>query len=312
MIRPVIRRLLLSLPLFVCVTGITFVLEALTPGNVASAILGTNATRQSLAALRRRLGLDDPFYVTYWHWLTGLFHGNMGRSLLTGSPVAATLNSRLPVTLSLIIGALVVAGVLGVLFGVASAVLGGIVGRIADFVSLVGLALPTFWVGYLLVLAFAVELRWFPAIGYVGFAQSPANWARSLVLPVFTLSIGGIALIARQTRDAMLDTLAQPYVRSLRARGIPRRSIIFKHALRNALPPVLTLLGLYAVSLLLGTIVVETIFSLPGIGSVVVGAVIQHDVYIVAGASVYFTVITLVVFTLVDLVSAWANPKLRK
>jgi peptide/nickel transport system permease protein len=170
---------------------------------------------------------------------------------------------------------------------------------------------PTFWLGYLLVLGVSVRLGWLPAVGYVGIGQSVLWWARSLVLPVVTLGVGGVALVAKQTRDAMLDVLSREFVRSLRARGLSTRSIVLKHALRAAMPNVVTLMGLYVVSLLLGTAVVETVFALPGLGSEIVTATSQHDLRLVDGASLYFTLIVVVVFTVADLVSAWLDPRLR-
>jgi peptide/nickel transport system permease protein len=311
MLRVIRHRVLLSVPLILTVTFLSFLLEALTPGSEAASILGTGATPGQVHALSLRLGLNHPFYVQYWNWLDGVLHGNLGRSAITGVPVSTTLNSGLPVTLFEMGGALLIALVGGIALGVVGAVLRGRVGKAFDLVSLVGLAIPAFWLGYLLVLLFADQLRLLPAVGYVSPSTSVTDWARSLVLPVVTLGVAGVALIAKQTRDGMLDVLNRPFVDALRARGLSRRSIIFRHALRAALPNVVTVAGLYVISLLLGTAVVENVFALPGMGAEVVQATTAHDLVIVDGVTLYFTLIVVIVFIVADVANAWLSPRQR-
>jgi peptide/nickel transport system permease protein len=310
-LRSIGRRLWLSVPLLFGVSILTFVLESLTPGSPAAAILGTPATPETTAALSRQLGLNQPIYDQYWHWLERVLHGDLGRSILTQEPVTSLLDSRLSVTLSLIVGTVLVSSTIGIALGVASALRGGVLGRAVDALSLTGLAVPSFWLGYLLVLAFAIALPIFPATGYVAIGDSSVDWLRSLVLPVVALSVGGSSIIAKQTRDAMLDVLQREFIRALRARGVSQRSIVFKHALRNALPNVVTLIGLFVVSLLLGTTLIESVFALPGLGSEVVLATSQHDLPVIEGVALYFTLIVVVVFVLVDSICAWLDPKLR-
>jgi peptide/nickel transport system permease protein len=310
-LRSVGRRLWLSVPLLFGVSILTFVLESLTPGNPAAAILGTQATPETTAALSRQLGLNQPIYDQYWHWLERVLHGDLGRSILTQEPVTSLLDARLSVTLSLIVGTVLVSSVAGIALGIASALRGGVLGRAVDALSLTGLAVPNFWLGYLLVLAFAIALPIFPATGYVAIGDSSLDWLRSLVLPVFALSVGGISIIAKQTRDAMLDVLQREFIRALRARGVSQRSIVYRHALRNALPNVVTLIGLFVVSLLLGTTLIESVFALPGLGSEVVLATSQHDLPVIEGVALYFTLIVIVVFILVDSICAWLDPKVR-
>jgi peptide/nickel transport system permease protein len=310
-LRSIGRRLWLSVPLLFGVSVLTFVLESLTPGNPAAAILGTQATPETTAALSRQLGLNQPIYDQYWHWLERVLHGDLGRSILTQEPVTSLLDARLSVTLSLIVGTVLVSSIAGIALGVASALRGGFLGRAVDALSLTGLAVPNFWLGYLLVLAFAIALPIFPATGYVAIGDSSLDWLRSLVLPVFALSVGGISIIAKQTRDAMLDVLQREFIRALRARGVSQRSIVYKHALRNALPNVVTLIGLFVVSLLLGTTLIESVFALPGLGSEVVLATSQHDLPVIEGVALYFTLIVVVVFILVDSICAWLDPKVR-
>lgn len=311
MLRVIRHRVLLSVPLILSVTFLSFVLEALTPGSEAASILGTGATPAQLHALTLRLGLNHPFYVRYWNWLDGVLHGDLGKSVITGVPVSSTLNNALPVTLFEMGGALLIALVVGIGLGVVGAVLKGRLGKAFDTLSLVGLAIPAFWLGYLLVLLFSDRLRLLPAVGYVSPSASIGNWAKSLVLPVVTLGVGGVALIAKQTRDGMLDVLNRPFVDALRARGLSRRSIIFRHALRAALPNVVTVAGLYVISLLLGTAVVENVFALPGMGAEVVQATTAHDLVIVDGVTLYFTLIVVIVFIVADVANAWLNPRQR-
>jgi peptide/nickel transport system permease protein len=310
-LRVIARRCVMTVPLLFVVSALTFVLVSLTPGNAAEEILGTSATPGEYAALDRALGLNLPLYEQYWNWLRHALTGNLGQSVFTSQPVTQEIGQRLPVTLSLLVGALVVSAVVGIGLGVFSAVRGGAVGRAADALALIGFSLPAFWVGAELIVIFAVWRNWFPATGYVSITSSPAGWFHSLVLPVATLSLYGIASTAKQTREAMLDVLASEYIRIARANGIPRRAIIFRHALRNASMRIVTVLGLLAVGLLGGTVLVENVFALPGLGSLMVTAATQHDLPVVAGIAVYFTLIVVAINLVVDLTYAWLNPRVR-
>jgi peptide/nickel transport system permease protein len=305
------HRVALSVPLVFVVSVLTFVLLALSPSNVATSILGQNAPTVAMAHLREQLGLNEPLYVRYWDWLSGAIHGDFGTSFLTGQGVMAAMLQRLPVTLSLIAGGLLLTSIIGVGLGVLAAVRRGVSARVVDVISLLGLALPAFWLALVFVAIFAVKWPLFPATGYVPFTDSPTGWARSLVLPVAVLAVGGVAGLAKQTRDAMLDALSRDFVVALRARGVPERSIILKHALRNAAIPVVTMIGLYFVYMLSGTVFVETVFALPGLGSLAVQATLQSDVPVVQGTAVCFALIVVFVNLLVDLVYGWLNPKAR-
>jgi peptide/nickel transport system permease protein len=309
--RALLRRLLISIPLLLSVSLATFVLAALTPGNAARTILGTTATPAQLKALEKSLGLDSPLYVQYWHWLIQVVQGNFGRSVFNGEPVSRILNAGLPITCTLVVAAVAGALIVGVPLGILSARRSGPIRHVVDTFSLVGFAIPGFWLALLLVAAFAMKLRWLPSSGLVSISSSFGSWIRSLVLPVVTLSVGGAAFIAKQTRDAVSDVLSQEYIRALRARGLTERSIVYKHALRNALPNVVTLVGLYVVSLLLGATLIENVFALQGLGSIAVQATSQHNLPVLEGVALYFTVIVVITFTVVDLVRLWLNPKLR-
>jgi peptide/nickel transport system permease protein len=309
--RLIFRRLLMSMPLLLVVSALSFFLVSLIPGDPARQILGFNAAPGAYAQLRRSLGLDLPIYDQYWRWLLHALSGDLGTSLFTGASVTSTIDARLPVTLSLIIGSLVVSTVIGLSLGVFSALRGGAVGRSMDVFSLAGFSLPAFWVGAELIVVFAVKIHWFPAVGYVPPSQSVLGWLRSLVLPVLALSLGAVAAIAKQAREAMLDVLGSQYVHMARANGISARSIVLRHALKNAAPPVVTVVGVQAIALLGGTVLIETVFALPGLGSLVVSDTIDHDLPVVVGVALYFTAVVIVVNLVVDLMSIWLNPKIR-
>jgi len=294
------------------VSTITFVLQALIPGDAAVEILGGEASPEAIHALQNQLGLNKPIYSQYWDWLTKAVHGNLGTSLVTGKPVAHELNAKLPITLSVVIGATVVAVLIGVSLGILSATRGPRVARTVDAASAFGLAVPHFWLALILVEAFAVTLRVFPATGYVPFTSSPVEWGRSLVLPVIALGVGGATLVAKQTRDQMMEVMSRGFIMNLRANGLSERSIVFRHAARNAAIPVVTVVGLIFIGALGGTVFVETVFVLPGLGAAVVNATNFHDLPVVQGIAVYFTLIVIAANLCIDLSYGWLNPKVRK
>jgi peptide/nickel transport system permease protein len=305
------RRLALSLPLLIIVPTVTFLLAALIPGDVARTILGADASQAQYLQLRQSLGLNQPLLTRYFDWLGNALHGNLGTSLFWQQPVTALMDSRLEVTLSLVIGSTVVAAVTGTVLGVGAALRTGFAGRVVDAVALAGLAIPNFFLGLLLVSWFAVTLRVFPATGYVSITQSPSQWLSSIVLPVITLAVPGVAVVAKQTRDSMREVLDRPFIRTLRAAGVSGRSVIAKHALRNAAIPVVTVVGIIFIASLSGTVLVETVFALPGLGGLVVQATTQHDLPLIQGIAVYFTIAVIAVNLLVDLTYSWLDPRVR-
>jgi peptide/nickel transport system permease protein len=310
--RLLIRRVLISLPLFFLVTVLSFVTVALIPGDPAVRILGADHTLAEYHALDRKLGLDQPVLVQYWHWLDNLFHGSMGSSLFTAQPVFTELNQRIWCTLSLVVGATLVSLVAGVAIGVGSTLLPRLPARLLDGASWLGFALPNFWLGLVLVELLAVKADLLPASGYVPFSQSPGQWASSLVLPVLTLAAAGATGVAKQTRTALSEVLGREFVTSLVMAGLPYRAVVFRHALRNAALPVVTIAGLFFVAMLSGTIVVEQVFVLPGLGSLAIQAATDRDLPVIEGVVVYFTLIVIVVNLLVDLSYAWLNPQVRE
>jgi peptide/nickel transport system permease protein len=310
-LRLLLTRILLSVPLLLVVSAIVFILTSLTPGNVTYAILGPGLPAAQYAQLKAALGLSKPLYDQYWIWLSHAVTGNFGNSLVSGIPVKELVFQHLPVTLSLVVGTLVVSVIVGVGLGTLSAVRGGWSGRVVDVVAMTGWVVPVYWLGAMAIIVFAVKLRWLPATGYVPLGQSLLGWLRSLVLPVATLSVSGMAGFAKYTRDAMLDALGSDYVRMARANGVPERSVVLHHAFKGALLQVITLTGLLTVALLAGTVFVENVFALPGLGEQIVEAVTQGNIPVVQGIAVFFTLIVVVVNVLVDLAYSVVSPKVR-
>lgn len=309
--RLVSRRLLRGIPMLFVVSLLTFVLVSLSPGNPAVTLLGTNATSAQYAAVDRQLGLNLPVWSQYWHWLTGALQGHLGTSLYSSQSVSSILGARLIVTLTLVILATILSAVVGVSLGAVSALGRRSVSRATDVISMLGFAIPNFWLGLVLILVFAQQLHLLPATGWIPFTSSPSGWLRSLVLPVVTLAAAGATGIAKQTRDSMADQLSQEYIFALRATGIAERSIVFKHALRNAAIPVVTVIGLFFVGMLGGAVLVEQIFSLPGLGSEAVSATNVHDLPVIQGVTITFAILVVLVNLIIEVAYGWLNPKAR-
>jgi peptide/nickel transport system permease protein len=252
-----------------------------------------------------------PLYAQYWRWATHVLSGDLGRSLTSGIKVTELIGGHFQVTLMLAIGALVLVVVVGVPMGLYSAVRGGPVARLLDALSLVGLSLPGFWVGAALIALFAVTLRILPAVGYVPFYESPNEWLRSLVLPVVALALVGIAAVAKQTREGMLDVLSSEYIRMAAANGTPALAIYFVHALKNAAIPIVTVLGLQAIGLMGGAVLIENVFGLPGLGNLAVSAAQEHDLPVIQGIVVSFTAVVVLINLLIDISYVWLNPRVR-
>ncbi|MCB0998184.1 MAG: ABC transporter permease [Acidimicrobiales bacterium] len=311
MTRLVLRWLLKAVLLMFLVSALTFVLVSLTPGDPARTILGPQGTQAQYDALRLQMGLDEPLHVRYLDWLSDAVRGDLGSSLFNGESVTSLLRQRLGVTITLVVGGVVCSAVLGIALGVLSARRRGAVARTVDVLSLVGSAIPSFWFGLVLATLFAVKLGWFPVVGYTPFSESVPKWAESVVLPIATLALSGIALVAKQTRDAMLQELDKDYVLMLRAHGASEVTVQLKHALRNAAVPIITVVGVLMIGLLGGTVLVESVFTLPGLGGLAVTRTFQHDLPVIQGVAVLFAGIVVAINLFVDLAYAWANPKVR-
>jgi peptide/nickel transport system permease protein len=305
------RRVGAAVVLVFVISSITFVLLSFTGGNPARNIVGQSATAEQEAAKAAELGLDQPLISQYGTWLGHLVRGDLGSSWFTGQPVSSTISNALPVTLSIVLAGLLLSAVVSVLLGVAAAVRGGWVDRLLQVVSVVGFALPSFLVALVLALFVAVKWGLLPATGYTALAENPSLWFQSILLPALSLAIGAIAATAQQVRGSMLDVLRRDYVRTLRARGLKSSSILYKHALRNAAPPALTVLSLQFIGLIGGAVVVEKVFGLAGIGTAALSTASQGDQPVVLGIVLVTVVLIAVVNVLMDLAHGWLNPKVR-
>ena len=294
------------------VSLLSFALIWLVPGDPASVFLDAGATPEQLARLRAALGLDKPLPQQMLEWYGRILRGDLGQSILLNRPVAAALIERLPVTLSLAATALSLAVLIGVTAGIAAAMNHG---RWTDqavmSLALFGLSVPDFWLGLVLILVFAVFLGIMPTGGFVPISESLAGWARSIALPALTLALVQAGFIARMTRASMLDVLSQDYIRTADAKGLSRSWIIMRHGLPNALVPVLTVIGIVAGALLGGTVVIEQVFSIPGIGRLIIGAIASRDFPVIQGGLLFLAMIYLCVNLIVDLLYGFADPRVR-
>jgi peptide/nickel transport system permease protein len=309
------RRLAGAIPTLLGVSVLTFAFIRLIPGDAIAARLGTSTalTPEQLASLRSYFGLDQPLPVQFWTWLTSLLHGDAGYSIRTGRPVLVEISQRLPATLELALAAAVIAIAVGVPLGLSSALRPrsrlDVIARIG---GLVALSLPSFWLGTLIIVFFSLYLRWLPNTGgYVEFAQDPLANLGLLLFPAITLGLGLAAATMRMTRSAMLDVLGADYVRTAVAKGLAPRVVVRRHVLKNGLIVVVTLLGIQVGQLLGGAVVVEEIFSVPGVGRMLLAAIVQRDYALVQGAVLGIAILFVLVNIVVDLLYGYLDPRIR-
>ncbi|HEV7256630.1 MAG TPA: ABC transporter permease [Bosea sp. (in: a-proteobacteria)] len=308
----VLRRLLLAIPtLFVMLTAI-FVLVRLVPGDAASVILGDQASAASLAALREKLGLDQPVHVQYLTFIGKVVTGDLGQSLSTGHSVIAEVLRVLPSTIELTIAAITIGLLFGLPLGVAAALSrNGWVDYVSRVVSLVGLSFPAFVSGILMLIVFAIQLGWFPVLGNTSGSGDFGAQMRALALPALNLGIIMTAYVMRVTRAAMLGVLTEDYIRTARAKGVTRRQLIVTHALRNSLIPIITVVGLYFGTLIGNSVLTEIIFNRPGLGKLIIGALNSRDYTLLQGLMIIFAVCVIVVNTLTDLAYGLVDPRVK-
>ncbi|MFE3454861.1 ABC transporter permease [Nonomuraea sp. NPDC059194] len=308
-----LRRLGAAVLLVVVASCVVNLLMLANSEHIARIILGDEASVEQVAAKRAELGLDRPALVQYGDWLRHAVQGDLGRSWgpPKGESVTYLLVNRIPVTLSIAVGTVLLSITISLCAGIAAAVFRGGIDRVLQVVSILGLVFPGFWLALVLVKAVSIDMGLLPATGYVPLIESPADWSRSLALPVFSLAIGAVAGLSQQVRSATIATLERDFVRTLRSRGLPESTIMFRHVLRNSAPPTLTVLSLNFIALMSGAVMIEQVFALPGLGSLAVDATTTGNIPVVMGAVIVAVIIVVSVNLCVDLLNAWLNPKVR-
>ena len=312
MFKFLLQRLATIIPTLFFVSILIFGLQQLLPGDPATALAGEDHDPNVIAYLRAKFHLDEPLYMRYFYWANGVVHGDLGESVRIQKPVVDLILEKLPVTVQLASMAIVIAVLVGVSAGIVSAVKKDTAwDYAANVFALWGLSTPNFWLGILLIMLFAVKLGWLPASGYVSpFADLKGNLA-AMIMPAFVLGNAFAAVLMRHTRSAMLQVLSADYVRTARAKGLEERTVVLKHALRNALVPVITLGALGFGELLGGTVLTETVFSIPGFGKLIVDAVFNRDYSVVQGVVLFTATVYITLNLLADLAYFLVNPRMR-
>jgi peptide/nickel transport system permease protein len=308
----VIKRILMVLPVLFGISVLVFLMARLIPGDVVAVMLGTNTDPKTAAELRHFLGLDQPMWKQYLEWSWKLLRGDMGVSLRTGRSVAGEIVKQFPATVELATTGMVLSLLVAIPIGTISAVRRNTwldySGRI---VAILGVATPDFWLGTMLILVFALWLRVLPAAGYAPLLQAPLQSIRYMILPAFSLGTALMAVVMRMTRSTMLEVVRQDYIRTARAKGVAERMIVYKHALRNALIPVVTVIGMQAGYILGGSVIIEQVFARPGIGRLALQAINQRDYPMVQGAVLFITLVFVTINLMVDVVYAYIDPRIH-
>jgi ABC-type dipeptide/oligopeptide/nickel transport system permease component len=306
------QRLVLSIPVFLGVATIVFLVVRVIPGDPAVASLGDYASKEAVEALRQRMGLNQSLPVQYIQFLGDLVRGDLGKSMITGTSIRADIAHSLPYTLELTVLAILIGTILGIPVGVYTAIRRN---RLADYIgrvlSLTGLSVPAFYLGILLILLLAIYLTWLPAVGGGGMDDLRENVSH-LILPALTLGLVMTASVARLARSAMLNVLRQDYVRTARAKGLKERVVHLRHALRSALIPIVSVTGIWAVSLIGDSVTVEVVFARPGLGKMMVGAILQRDYTALQSVMVIYTGFVVVINLMIDLIYGWVDPRIRR
>lgn len=312
MVRFVIRRIAVAIPTLLIISFLIFLLQVMLPGDPALALAGEDPSPQAIAAIREKFQLDQPIPVRYVTWVANVLHGDFGTSIRTGLPVRDMLIQRLPVTFQLALMAMFLAVLIAIPGGIVAALRpNSPLDYTASSFTLAGVSVPNFFLGIMLILFFSVTLGWLPSGGYVPFARDPIGSIRSLIMPSIVLAFATSAVLMSHTRSAMLGVLNQDYIRTARAKGVSEPVIVIKHALRNALIPIITLGTIQFGELLGGAVLTEQVFGIPGFGKMLVDGVFSRDYSIVQAVVLVQAIIFLIVTVTADILYALANPKLR-
>lgn len=307
-----LRRLIATIPVMAIVAIIVFSLLYLTPGDPAAVLAGEQATAEDIERLRETLGLDEPYLVRFGQWIGGVLQGDLGTSVFSRRPVTELIVQRLEPTVALTVASLVIAVAIAVPLGVIAAWRsGGIVDRLAMSFAVVGFSVPVFVLAYLLIMLFSVEWDLLPVQGYVPIAYGVGPFLERLILPALSLGLVNAALIARITRATMLEVLGQDYIRAARAKGLPIRTVLLKHALKNAAVPIVTVIGISFALLISGVVVTETVFNIPGLGRLTVDAILRRDYPVIQGLILVFSATYVIVNLLVDLSYGLFDPRIK-
>ena len=310
--RFIVRRLLLAIPVIVVMSVFVFLMIHLVPGDPVQTMLGFRATPQNVATVREQLGLDRPLLAQYLTWAGNLLHGDFGQDFISHAPVSTLLAQRLPVTIELTLLSMTLAVLVGVPLGVRAAARPGAVRQATEGFVVAGIAITDFWLGIMLVLLFAGIWQVLPPSGYVPFLKDPVANLRYLILPVLALAFGEAAYILRTTRGAMEEVLGTQYILFLRAKGIAERRIVYRHALRNAAPPIVTVIGIQFGVLLGGAIVIESLFALPGVGRLIVTSIQQRNYVVVQGGVLVVAALFILVTLVTDVIVGWLDPRIEE
>jgi len=316
MLRFLMQRLLALIPVLFIVAVVVFLILRLTPGDPAAVIAGNNATNEDIDRIREQLGLTKPLITQFMIWLGNVVQGDLGYSFYLNKPVTELIAQRIEPTLSLAAGTMVLAVLVAVPLGTLAAWrMGGWLDRILSGFAVAGFSVPVFVIGYVLIWVFAIELQWLPVQGYRRLfgdaSQGIGAWAAQLVLPWCTLATIYVALIARVTRASVSEALTEDYIRTARAKGITEQMVLLRHALANAAVPIVTVIGIGIALLIGGVVVTETVYSIPGLGSLTVDAVLNRDFPVIQGVVLFFSLLYVLINLLVDLSYLWLDPRIR-
>ncbi|MBM3397703.1 MAG: ABC transporter permease [Betaproteobacteria bacterium] len=316
MLRFLIQRLLSLIPVLLTVAVVVFLILRLTPGDPAAVIAGNNATNEDIDRIRQQLGLSEPIWTQFWIWFSGVLQGDLGYSFYLNKPVLELIFQRIEPTLSLAVGTMILAVLVAVPLGTLAAWrMGGWLDRILSGFAVAGFSVPVFVIGYVLIYIFAIELKWFPVQGYKRLlgpaSQGLGPWAWQLVLPWLSLATIYVALIARVTRASVSEALTEDYIRTARAKGVTEQAVLMRHALSNAAVPIVTVIGIGVALLIGGVVVTETVYAIPGLGSLTVDAVLNRDFPVIQGVVLFFSALYVLINLLVDLSYLWLDPRIR-